>query len=212
MITLKEACRYQNFLSTLIGQAEYYLRDANNVTLIVEKHKKSKAHAGGEDVELTNVSTRSLSVPVDMIVSFMLDLYREKWVLTKAIDTAKVKNCREMDNMQAMNKIGHGIIDALKRMVAIKPRVSTKSGSDYCFNAEGNQAKYFYDVEVVSTPDFDKPWVKEKLFALSEELENNSTTIDNMMTTTNVDYNPTVNYNESFEDLLDEYFAAHTPA
>lgn len=204
-IVLKEACRYQNFLNSLIGNAESYLRETNNVMLVEEKHYRNKVQPTAEDVTMNNLQKRMLNVCPDVVIKVLIDLLAEKATLTKAIATAKTHHCPDMDEVQSINRIRYGIVETMKRIVSLKPRVSTKRDSDYCFNAEGNQVQYYYDVEVYSKPDFDKENARKILYKMSAEMDNASNQIDQWMSSTPVDYTPNFNLNETFEDIAERY-------
>lgn len=204
-IILKEACRYQNFLNSLLGSAEAYLRETNNTMVVTEKHLRSKVQPSAEDVKLNNLPTRSIPVHADVVIKVMTDLLEEKAVLTTAIAAAKNRHCPDMDVLQSVNRYKHGVIESLKRLVALKPRVTSKRDSAYCFNAEGNQTQYFYDVEVTSVLDFDKERTRKALYKLSSDMDDVSNRIDQWMSSTPVDYTPNFNLNETFEDIVERY-------
>lgn len=204
-IVLKEACRYQNFLNSLIGNAELHLRETNNVMLVEEKHYRNKVQPTAENVTMNNLQKRTIDVKPDVVIKVLTDLLNEKTILTKAISTAKARHCPDMDETQSVNRIRHGVIETMKRLVSLKPRTSTKRDSDYCFNAEGNQVQYYYDVEVSSKPDFDKENARKILYKMSAEMDNVSNQIDQWMSSTPVDYTPNFNLNETFEDIAERY-------
>lgn len=204
-MVMKEACRYQNFLNNLIGCTETYLRETNNTMLITEKHNRSKIQPTAEDVTVDNVQKRAVAVSADVVINVLMDLLKEKGILTKAISASKARHCPEMDEIQAVNRCRYGVVESLKRLVALKPRTSTKRDSAFCFNAEGNQTQYYYDVDVTSVPDFDKENARKLLYKMSAEMDDVSNRIDQYMSSVPVDYTPSFNLNETFEDIVERY-------
>ena len=58
MISIKEACRYQNFLMSNINELNYLLRDKNNLTIVTENHFKSKGSATAQDEVIVEENER----------------------------------------------------------------------------------------------------------------------------------------------------------
>ena len=204
-MVLREAFRYQNFLDHILGEAESYLRNSNNYMIVTEKHLKSNAVAGAVDEEKDNLADRPLSVKPGVVVSFMMRLFDEKEILSKAINDAMTQHCKEMNNRLALNRIRHSIIEVLKSMAQSKPRESIKRGSAFTMNAEGNQVPYYYDIECSTEIDFDRFEVKRLISKLSAESDKVSTTIDYWTSSIPVEYSPVFDINDSFEELVESY-------
>jgi len=205
MVTLKEAFRYQNFLDSLLGGVENYLRQIDNYMVITETHLRSKAVSSVEDETKDNLADREMNVRPDTIVAFMMSVYHEKEMLAKAIDRAKAQHCSEMDMKMAMNKTRQAIVDSLKRMVRAKGRETVSRGSAYTFNSEGNQVQYYYDIKRVSKIDFDRFQLKKLISELSAECDKVSITIDYWLTSVPVDYAPAFDINDTLEELVEHF-------
>lgn len=201
---LKEAYRYSNHLDDLIGTALLYLRDTNNVMVITEKHMRSLAKADIPDVEKDNTSERELPVSAMDVVDFVLHVVDEKERLFAAIDKAR-EGHQTVDSALVLCKTKQGCVDTLKRMLALKGREQIKRGSDYCFNADGNQSSYYYDVRVSSKIDFNRATVKKYVDQLTNEIDEASNYSDYLKTSLSVDFTPAYGLNDTFEELVSGY-------
>lgn len=200
---MKEAFRYQNYLDELWGAADSYLRSTNNVMKVEETHLCSKSHAGAEDVVKNNLADRELPVSPDVVVNFMLAVLNEKAAVAKAINTAKMQHCPEMDMEIGLNRMRQKMERSFQRLAALKNRTATTRGTGYCFNAEGNQVAYSYDVEVKSTIDFDRAKVKQNLSAIADESTRVSNAIDYWSSSVPVDICPMFSINDTFEEIVE---------
>ena len=202
---LREAFRYQNFLESLIQNCDRYLRDSNNVMKIVEEHHRSKVQPEAQDEKKDNIADRPLAVSANTLIDFMFRVYLEKESLSKAINEAKNQHCADMDVNMALNKTRQRIVDRLKSVAALKSRKQINRGSAYCFNNDGNQIEYYYDIEVTSVPEFDRSKVKKLIQEMSGESDKISTRIDYYLSSVPVSFDPCFDINSSFEELVEEY-------
>ena len=200
-MVLKEAYRYANHLDSLIGSALSFLRDSNNTTIVTEKHLRSKAKPDIPDVVKDNLDNRDLPVSPDSVVDFMVSVVQEKELLYSAIDRAKA-NYQSIDNSLALCKTKQGCVDTMKRMLALKRREQTRRGSDYCFNAEGNQSSFYYDIQVSSRIDFNRSKIKQLVEKMTSEIDEVSTHSDYLKTSVTVDFSPAFSLNDTFEELV----------
>lgn len=202
---LKEAFRYQNFLESLIQSCDSYLRNSNNTMKITEKHLRSKVQPEAQDEEKDNITDRPLAVSADTLIDFMFRVYLEKESLSNAINDAKNQHCADMDMNMALNKTRQRIVDRLKSVAALKTRKTTNKGSAYCFNNDGNQVEYYYDIEVTSVPEFNRSKVKNLIQEMAGKSDKISTRIDSYLTNVPVNFEPCFDINSSFEELVEEY-------
>jgi hypothetical protein len=202
---LKEAFRYQNFLESLIQSCDRYLRDSSNVMKVTEEHLRSKVVPEAQDEKKDNIADRPLAVSADTLISFMFRVYLEKESLSKAINDAKNQHCADMDMNMALNKTRQRIVDRLKSIAALKNRRTTNRGSAYCFNNDGNQVEYFYDIEITSMPEFNRSKVKKLIQDMASESDMISTRIDYYLSSVPVNFDPSFDINSSFEELAEEY-------
>ena len=202
---LREAFRYQNFLESLIQSCDSYLRNSNNTMKVVEEHLRSKVMPEAQDEKKDNIADRSLAVSADTLIDFMFRVYLEKESLSNAINDAKNQHCADMDMSMALNKTRQRIVDRLKSVAALKSRKVTTRGSAYCFNNDGNQVEYYYDIEVTSVPEFDRSKVKKLIQEMASKSDKISTRIDYYLTSVPVNFEPVFDINSSFEELAEEY-------
>lgn len=204
-IILKEAFRHQNFLDRLMSSAEYYLRDNRNVMVSTEKHLRSKVQPTVEDVVKDSKTERELPISPNVVILFMKQVLVEKEKLSIAINNAKTQHCPDLDMSIAINKSRQRVVSSLKRLAAMRNKKTTTKGSDYCFNNEGNQVQYIYDVEVISEIDFDMANVKKTISSLSADSDATSRSIDYWLSSVPVNYEPFYDINSSFEELVVEF-------
>lgn len=204
-IVLKEAFRHQNFLDRILNATEYYLGNTMNVMADTEKHLRSKVQPDIPDVIKESKDDRALPVPPDSVIMFMETVLSEKEKLTTAINNAKVQHCSDLDKSIATNKTRQRAVNTLKRLAALRNKNTVSKGFDYCFNNEGNQVQYYYDIEKESKIDFDMARVKKLISNLSADSDSISNTIDYWLSSVPVDYTPFFDINSSFEELVEEF-------
>lgn len=204
-IILKEAFRHQNFLSSLLDKAQYYLANTNNVMVSTERHIRSAVQPNAKDEEKDNLADRGIPVSPNTVIAFVCAVFDEKVKLSKAINNAKTQHCNELDMDIALNRTRQRIVDIMKRLAALRNKESIVKGSDYCFNNEGNQIMYYYDVEKTTKVDFDMKNVKRTIAALSNDSNSTSNTVDYWLSSVPVDYTPVFDINSSFEELVEEF-------
>ena len=204
-IILKEAFRHQNFLDRILNATEYYLGNTMNVMSDTERHLRSKVQPDIADVVRESRDDRALPVPPDAVIMFMETVLSEKEKLTTAINNAKVQHCSDLDKSISTNKTRQKVVNTLKRLAALRNKNTVAKGFDYCFNNEGNQVQYYYDIEKESKIDFDMARVKKLISGLSADSDSTSNTIDYWLSSVPVDYTPFFDINSSFEELVEEF-------
>ena len=201
---LKEAFRYQNFLSGLLDGVCAYLNDSRNIMEITQQHMRSAAHSEATDETTCNKDDRAINVPVDHVVNFGLEVLKEKEALAAAIDEGK-KLCPSVDRGVAINKNRQRFIGTLKRMAMLRGKERMTIGNAYCFNAEGVQVPYRYDIKETSKIDFDRNNVKKIIEELTEKCDEASNFADYSLTAVKLEFTPQFSINDSFEDLIEKY-------
>lgn len=204
-MTLKESFRYQNYLETILAQAENYLRSTDNFMVVTEEHLRSKAVATAEDENTDNLSSRVISATPDVLVDFIINVLAEKDALTKAISEAKVQHCKDIDAFVEINKARRSVVDVLKHMARTKGKESMSKGCAYTINAEGNQVNYYYDIKRTSKIDFNRTKVKSLISQLSTDADRASASIDYWQTSVPVNFDPKFDLNDTFEELAEAY-------
>lgn len=203
-MTLKEAFTYQNFLEEIITKGETYLSNTGFVTTTKELHKKKAANPEVEDEEVIAKKPYDVDFGVAEVIDFVVDAIKEKEALSKAISTTKKNLDFDIDAAISMNGKKQGFINILKMMNRQKSSESTIQGSGYRINSvDGNQMRYFYDVDRVTTIDFDRNNVKGLIKKYAKDCDDTSAKIELTMITANVEFDPRWDMNDTFEDIIE---------
>lgn len=199
---LKEAFRYQNALKSWIESAEYFLMDRDNVVKIKETHKRSIANPDVND-EIKEINNRSMDVTPNTIIDFLFELIVEKNKVSLAISEAKRKNDVDLDATIEINKTNQRLAKVYKNLSNIKNTERVRQDKAYKFNAEGNQTPYYYDVEEVTSIDYDRDKVRKLQKKIEAENDSKSTEIESLQLNIEVNHTPKYDVNDSFEDLVE---------
>lgn len=213
-MVLKEAYRYQNHLARLLDMVNSHLSSTRNVLVVKSEHMRSKSQPGATDEVTDNLADRALSVPVDHIVRFGLALIDEKARVSEAIDVAKAIYCPDIDRGLSVNRSRQSFLASLKGLARLKNRERMTTGTALCFNVEGNQVSYRYDIRETTTLDFDKGAVKAIINDLQKVCDEMSNRADYSLTSVLVKVEPRFDINDSFEDLVEAFSKSlgETPA
>lgn len=202
---LKEAFRYQNKFDEFISEAVCYLDHTDNITSRTQRHKISKENKEAEDQIITlpkNTLFENESITPNDVILFLADICSEKEKLTDAISLAKKNSKFDMDAALSMNKTRQMISKLFFRMANTKTQKNTLTGRAFKFNVEGNQIPYCYEIEEVSTIDFDRKLVKSLSKQFNMQSDKISADVDMANITIEVNYTPKYNIDDSFEDCI----------
>ena len=201
-MNLKGSYRYANYLDGLLNTAYTYLRNKGFVTTTKQNHLRSKANSEAQDEIIEVQKPYDVEFTPNNVVDFVIKVLNEKETLFNAIADAKSGTEINIDNAIAMNKKKQGFVSILNSMADIKVSESIVSGSDYKFNQEGNQVKYFYNIEQSTSIDFDRMDVRNLIKKYLKQTDEISAKLDLIEITTQVDFTPTWDVNEKFEELV----------
>ena len=201
-MNLKESYRYANYLDNLLNTAYSYLRNKGFVTTTKQNHLRSKANSDAQDEVIEVQKPYDVEFTPMNVVDFAVKVIDEKERLANAIAVAKAGTEINIDNAIAMNKRKQGFVSILNGMADIKASESIVSGSDYKFNQEGNQVKYFYNIEQSTSIDFDRTDVRNLIKKYLKETDEISAKLDLIEITTQVDFIPKWDINDKFEELV----------
>lgn len=209
-MNLKEAFRFQNKLNEVINTASCFLEHEDYVMKTTVEHLRKKVNADAEDETIDTTKDRPYAFGVNDLVEFLLSMLQEKEKLYTAIEKAKQGTDYDMDSQIDLNMKRQSASRILRKMSNIRSQetILRGRGSDYKFNAEGNQVQYYYDLKKVSVIDFDRKKVKHLANQLITKADEVSTKIDQIMVNTNVEYTPLFNVNDSFEEAVDTFLQA----
>ena len=200
-MNLKEAFRYQNYLEELFQEASSNIGMSSCLKYIYN-HKKSKVNPDAEDT----VEERSFSdYDPDQLVSFLDKVLSERKKLSEAIAIAKAEAPIDIDVAIEINKARRRMIGCLKNILKYRQSKKTDTGVDYKFNAAGDQVSYRYEIEVEAFEKYDRKEVKQLYRNMLAEADNISTTVDEILITTGVAYEPLFFVEDSFEEVFESF-------
>lgn len=204
-MNLKESFRYQNFLSAMLSNASTSLTDIQHSLITTKTHLRSKAN--GDATDVTEEVDVGEFYKNDDVMSFMLYIIDEREKLTTAIGKAKASIGFDLDAAVETNKARQSVARSINMMLRYKATKRPELGTDYKFNAEGNQTPYRYDIEVVTTENFDRAKAKATAQSIIVKADEVSTAIDAALINTQVDYEAPFNVNDSFDDAMIAFLA-----
>lgn len=198
---LKEAYRYQNYLNTLIRDAESYLMKKDFITETKQTHNRNKVNPDATDETIEVQKPYQVEfTPMDL-VDFIVKAIEEKQKLSDAIVSAKKTAEIDIDSAISMNKVKQSYVTILNGMANTKAIERTTTGTDYKFNINNEQVSYRYEVQEIVSIDYDRNDVKALVKKFSKETDEISTKLDTIELTTNVDYEPAWDY-DNLEDVV----------
>lgn len=204
-MNLKESFRYQNYLGALFSSVSAYLQDKRNLVIIKQEHLRKNANPDAQDETIDASKERAFTQDNGTIIEFMKAIVDEKYALAIAINKAKTSCGIDIDAETARNSQRRTMATILERVATIKPSECKTQGSDFKFNATGEQVRYFYDIKETTTIDFDRNKVKRLAKSLAKESDETSTAIDRCMIDTDVNFIPSFNVGDSIEDALESF-------
>ena len=201
-MNLKESYRYANYLDSLLNTAYTYLRNKGFVTTTTENHLRSKVNADAQDEKIEVQKPFDVDFTPNQVIDFVVDVLAEKEALVDAIANAKACAEINIDNAIAMNKKKQGFVGVLNSLANIKPSEKQRNGSDYKFNAEGNQVQYYYTVVETVGIDYDRKSVRLLSKKLLKETDEISAKLDAIEINTILDFEPRFDVNSTFEECI----------
>ena len=202
-MNLKEAFRYQNFLSSIHSDATSLLRIIDNSFKTTHKHLLSTVNAEEEDkTEVVDKYTGGY-YPTDALIAMLNFTIEHQQRLSHAISEAKHSCGVDIDALIIGNRSRRDVVASLRRITAHKPNVSYKDGTAYKFNAEGNQVPYRYKIEVTVEDDFDRAAMSRLIREYNALSDKASSDIENAMINTQVFYEPELDVNLTFDEAFE---------
>ena len=199
---LKEAYRYQNFLTNIISSAEAYINSASFVMKTTQEHLKHKVNPDVENEKLEVPKSYNVEFAPAQLVDFLVEAIEEKQKLSDAIAEAKKNTSIDLDSSYAMNKTKQRFAQILKTMGDRKATEVEKQGKDYKFNINQEQVSYTYTIKEVTTLDYDRNMVKKLAKKLAKETDDISTKLDQIELTCEINFVPKYDINDSLEDIV----------
>lgn len=172
------------------------------ITTTKQIHKRSKVNSDATDEELFTDKPYVVDYTPNDLVDFVVKIIQEKQKLSDAIETAKQKYNANIDASLAINKIKQGFTECLRNMYSIKNSEKKCTGSAYKFNVEGNQVTYQYEIDEVTTIDFDRNDIKALIKKYQKETDEVSAMVDKAEVTIEVDYTPVWDVDTPLDDAV----------
>ena len=202
-MNLKESYRYANYLDALLNTAYRYLQNKGFTTTTKQNHLRSKANSEASDEIVEVQKPYDVEFTPNDVIDFVVGVITEKELLANAIANAKSGAEINIDNAVAMNKKKQMFVSVLNGISDIKPREKTTQGTDYKFNQQdGNQIRYFYNIEETTTIDFNRNDVKSLIKKYSKECDDISAKLDTIEINTIVEHTQKYDISDTFEDLV----------
>lgn len=198
---LKEAFRYQNLLDGFISESIYLLCNEEFIVKKKQIHNRKKVNKDAENEEIDLDGKELGFTPTDLI-DFLVSVIDEKSRLTNAITDAKRKMEIDIDSTILMNRIRQRCSTTLANMLSHKTSSTESKGTDFKFNENGEQVSYVYPMTVISTINFDRNDVKELSRKWRKESDDLSTKLDLLEVTTEVDFSPKWDFDDTLEDAV----------
>lgn len=202
-MNLKESYRYANYLDMLLNTAYRYLKNKGFVTSTKQNHLRSKANNEASDEVIEVQKPYDVDFTPNDVIDFVIDVITEKELLVNAIAKAKASTEINIDNAISMNKKKQEFVGVLNMIANIKPSENTTQGTDYKFNPQdGNQIRYYYNIEEIVTIDFDRNDVKSLIKKYRKECDNISAKLDFIEINAIVEHEQKYDISDTFEDLV----------
>lgn len=202
-MNLKESYRYANYLNALLDTAYGYLQNKRFVTTTKQNHLRSKANNEAVDEIIDVQKPYDVDFTPNNVIDFVVGVISEKESLADAIAKAKADTKINIDNAVAMNKKKQGFVSVLNSIANLKPSEKVTQGTDYKFNQQdGNQIRYYYNIEETTTIDFDRNDVKALIKKYSKECDDISAKLDAIEINTTINFVPKYDITDTFEDIV----------
>ena len=201
-MNLKESYRYANYLDGLLSTAYAYLRNKGFVTTIVEEHLRKQSNPDVENETIEVQKPFDVEFSPNDVIDFVVKVITEKEKLSDAIAKAKNTTDINIDNAISMNKKKQAFVSVLNGIADIKPSEIKTTSKSYKFDINGEQKPYVYDVNRKTSINFDRNDVRNLIKKYLKETDEISAKLDLIEITTQVDFTPTWDVNEKFDELV----------
>ncbi len=209
-MNLKEAFRYQNRLQAFMDEAQHILSRDANITKVENTYLRRKVMPEAEDETVMIAPETEYYERITDVARFLVYLLGQKEALYAAIRKAKNALEIDMDSEISLNVSRQSVAQTFKRMNDLRSSEQTVSngGTGYRFNAEGNQVTYRCDVRKVTTINFDRNVIRAELTRLHRKADETSGKLDVCAVTSQVDYEPPFDVNDSFAEAFEAFLTA----
>ena len=165
---LKEAFRYQNYLTQLKNDISRFLYKSENILKREEKFLYSSVNKDKEDETEVKVG----EFDMDKVLGLIDTIIAEKEGITKAISKTKANCEHDIDALLEVNKFKTSFIESLEVLNNIKSKEIKTTNTDYKFNVNGEQLAYKFPTVIIETINFDRNKTKGMANTLSKDTDN----------------------------------------
>lgn len=206
-MNLKEAFRYQNKLQQWMDEAKRILGNNKNVTQVTLTHLRHKVMPEAKDEVVVEAAETEYADQINQMAGMLMFLLEEKRKLSYAICQTKRSMEIDFDSEAGLNSQRQELARLFKRMGEIRSEevVLSNGGSGYRFNAEGNQVSYRCDLKRVTTINFDRHKIRGYASLLNQQADAMSAEMDRHLVNAEVAYQPPVDVNDTFSEVLAWY-------
>ena len=201
-MVLKESFRYQNYLDKLIDSAIGYLTSKDFITTATQEHMREKSNVDAKNETIIVAKQSDVDFTPMQLVDFVVKVLDEKDKLSSAIVKAKKNTQIDIDSSISMNKKRQEFVGILGYMNEVKPSQKDTFGSDYKFNADGDQVSYRYPMREIVTIDYNRNEIKALIKKYNKQCDDISTKLDTIQLTTEIDFEPKWDIGDALEDAV----------
>ena len=108
----------------------------------------------------------------------------------------------DLDSLTTTNSMRRRLMLLIAPAFKARRTETASKGTDYTFNAEGNQVSYQYDVLTVSEPDVDPAFVRRLFKELRVKADEDSSLAERLTLETNVEFTPLWDFDDTFEEAV----------
>lgn len=207
-MNLKESFQYKNRLMRLLADAQLFLHSRDNITIRTQEHQRTKSKPDAQDETIAVVSADASPYSGMQMLTLATALMKEIEDLTQAISAAKASMDEDYDSLVAVNARRRSFLTTLNTISHIRKKEYMTKGTDYAFNAEGNQVSYSYPMKEIVTPTIDAALVKGMIKEITERAEKTSTELDRLLVNTPVVFIPMFGMNDSLDDAIEPFLTS----
>ena len=191
-------------MDRIFGAACISIEKRDHCLTQTRNHLYNKVNPDMENVK-EEVKTEEDFFANDDVIQAMLFLIEEKEKLSIAINKAKESIDMDIDAAVSVNKYRQLLNKSVAFMMRLNPCTRIETGIAQKFNSTGDPVDYKYDVEVTSVEAYDRKAAKKIMKEVISEADKTSAAIDFVKVNTTVDYTPTFDVNDSFEDVMNTF-------
>lgn len=210
-MNLKEAFRFQNKLRDLSQEAVKILSNPGHLVKTETTILCKKVMPEDENQVIVSNPTTRFADQINELADFLMYLLEQRTELGNAVSKAKRGMELDFDLETGLNSQRHEFASIFQKMAALRSSETMLpgGGTGYRFNAEGNQVTYRCDAKTVILINFDRNQMRRLAAKLYQQADEVSTLLDVALVTTQVDYQPPLDVNGTFDSIFEHFCENH---